>query len=87
MLLIAACFAWPAAAVPTLLPETEAPVAVAAIDSDMQAYGEWMARILAIQAPVQNQLMAIGPAWQSAQAGGARHASSLSAPGRPSPGR
>lgn len=70
LLLIAACFAWPAVAVPTLPPESEAPVTTAAIDAEMQAYGEWMARLLAMQAPVQEQLMALGPAWQSAQAGG-----------------
>lgn len=71
LLLIAACFAWPAAAVPTLPPESEAPATSAAIDADMLAYGEWMARILAMQTPVQDQLAALGPAWRTAQADGA----------------
>lgn len=70
LLAIAACLAWPAAAVPTQPPESEAQVSVAAIDAEMRAYGEWMTRILALQAPVQNQLTALGPAWQSAQAEG-----------------
>jgi hypothetical protein len=70
ILLVAALAARPALAVPTQPPAQEAEVSPTAIDAEMRRYGEWMARVMALQSPVQTQLSALGPAWQAARAEG-----------------
>lgn len=69
LLFLAACCAGPAVAAPARAGSArEDPGAV--IESEMAAYGQWLARLQEIEAPVQGALANLSPAWQAAQAGG-----------------
>lgn len=72
---LAAALAWaaPLAGQPA---SNETPPAAEAIGAELDAYGQWLGRLRAIEQPVQAELGGIGQAWQAAQAegGGPREA-------------
>jgi hypothetical protein len=66
-LILAALAASPAVAAPTTPERPSANIArdpIAALDSEMSLYGQWLARVMAVEQRVQQQLIGLQPVWQ-----------------------